>query len=176
MWIPIGWRGWLPLVAAAALAIGAVAAGTFVPVALAGSQGETREFVVEASKFSYSPYRLTVHQGDTVVLRLQPQDVSHGLYLDGYSLETSANPAVPGVAGGEGVLRFVADRPGKFRFRCSLTCGNLHPFMIGELNVESGTGSTNAPFLAAAGAALLVTVGAVVFVSRRKEASDGAGV
>jgi heme/copper-type cytochrome/quinol oxidase subunit 2 len=32
-------------------------------------------------------------------------------------------------------LTFVADQPGTFRLRCSVTCGALHPFMIGKLNV-----------------------------------------
>lgn len=162
-----GRSGWLALLVATAVSVLAVAAGTFIPVALASGQGETREFVVEASKFSYSPYRINVKQGDTVVLRLRPQDVSHGLYLDGYALATQAAPAVPGLPGGEGVLTFVADRPGKFRFRCSVTCGNLHPFMVGELNVESGTPYTNAPFLAAVAAAILVGGGALAYVWRR---------
>ena len=30
---------------------------------------------------------------------------------------------------------FVADQAGVFRFRCSVACGNLHPFMIGKLQV-----------------------------------------
>jgi hypothetical protein len=32
-------------------------------------------------------------------------------------------------------LTFVADRPGTFRLRCSVTCGAMHPFMIGKLQV-----------------------------------------
>ena len=32
-------------------------------------------------------------------------------------------------------LTFVADRTGTFHFRCSVTCGALHPFMIGKLAV-----------------------------------------
>ena len=32
-------------------------------------------------------------------------------------------------------LTFVADHAGSFRFRCSVTCGPLHPFMIGKLYV-----------------------------------------
>jgi cytochrome c oxidase subunit 2 len=166
-------RGWMALVGVASLSVLAVALGTYLPVAFASGQGETHEFIVEASKFSYSPERLRVNLGDTVILRLRPQDVSHGLYLDGYGLETDASPAVPGVPGGEGVLEFVADRPGKFRYRCSVTCGPLHPFMIGELNVESGTPYTNAPFLGAVAATILVGGGALAYVWGRQGTNGG---
>ncbi len=168
-----GRTSWLALVAVASLSVLAVALGTFLPVAFASGQAETREFIVEASKFSYSPERPRVNLGATVILRLRPQDVSHGLYLDGYGLETTAAPAVPGVPGGEGVLKFVADRPGKFRFRCAVTCGPLHPFMIGELNVESGTPYTNAPFLATVAATILVGGGTLAYVWGRKGTGGG---
>lgn len=66
--------------------------------------------MIEARKFEYSTSRIEVNQGDTVILRLRPRDVSHGLYLDGYGLETEAAPAVPGVPGGEGVLTSRAEK------------------------------------------------------------------
>jgi heme/copper-type cytochrome/quinol oxidase subunit 2 len=30
---------------------------------------------------------------------------------------------------------FIAEKSGVFRFRCAVACGNLHPFMIGKLQV-----------------------------------------
>jgi heme/copper-type cytochrome/quinol oxidase subunit 2 len=64
-----------------------------------------------------------------VTIEFKAADVVHGLYLDGYSLNLIAEP------GQTARLTFVADRPGTFRFRCSVTCGPLHPFMIGKLSV-----------------------------------------
>jgi heme/copper-type cytochrome/quinol oxidase subunit 2 len=84
---------------------------------------------IEASQYAYSPGELRVSPGDTVTLELVSTDAVHGLYLDGYGLSMEADPGQPAS------MTFVADRPGSFRFRCNVTCGALHPFMIGRLNV-----------------------------------------
>jgi heme/copper-type cytochrome/quinol oxidase subunit 2 len=86
---------------------------------------------IEASSFQYTPETIHVNSGDRVTIDLVSTDVVHGLYLDGYDLNVTADP------GQTATLSFVADRSGSFRFRCSVTCGALHPFMIGKLTVGS---------------------------------------
>ncbi len=86
---------------------------------------------IEASQFQYTPETIQVHPGDHVTIDLVSTDVVHGLYLDGYDLNVTADP------GQTATLSFIADRSGTFRFRCSATCGALHPFMIGKFNVGS---------------------------------------
>jgi heme/copper-type cytochrome/quinol oxidase subunit 2 len=84
---------------------------------------------IEASMFNFSPNQIRVNPGDTVTVELVSTDVVHGFSLDGYDFELHADPG-QSVSG-----TFVADQPGMFRFRCSIACGNLHPFMIGKFQV-----------------------------------------
>lgn len=114
-----------------------------------------RHFTVDGRQFAYEPGVLQVNQGDTVIITLTASDVVHGLYLDGYGLETRVEP------GQSQTLQFVADKPGKFRYRCSVSCGTLHPFMIGELVVGPNTTFGRAVALLA-----LVVTGVLVFLWR----------
>lgn len=101
----------------------------FLPIPGKAAEPVERTFQIEASQFAYSPAILSVNPGDQVTIELLATDVVHGLSIDGYKLETTSDP-------GQTVrLTFVADRQGTFRFRCTVTCGNLHPFMIGKLQV-----------------------------------------
>lgn len=113
---------WLVL-ALAALSI------ALAPAPHSAAAPTARFFRIQARSFEYSPAVIAVNPGDTVTLELASEDYSHGLYLDGYNLEVTAEP------GSSARLTFVADRSGSFRFRCSVTCGPLHPFMIGKLVV-----------------------------------------
>jgi len=105
------------------------------PIALAARAARAaraeRHFRIEASSFQYTPEALQVNPGDHVTIDLVSTDVVHGLYIDGYDLNVTADP------GQTATLSFVADQSGAFRFRCSVTCGALHPFMIGKLDVGS---------------------------------------
>jgi heme/copper-type cytochrome/quinol oxidase subunit 2 len=93
----------------------------------------TRLFRIDASQSSYAPSELSVNRGDTVTIELTSTDAVHGLYVYGYDVSVQADP------GQTATLTFVADKPGSFRFRCNVTCGALHPFLIGRLKVGGNT-------------------------------------
>lgn len=110
-----------------------------------------RFFHIEAGDFAYSPAVLQVNPGDQVTIELVSTDVVHGLYVDGYDLSVESDPGQPAT------LIFTADRPGTFRLRCSVTCGALHPFMVGKLQVGS-----NQLFLRGMGLAFLAFLGITI--------------
>jgi heme/copper-type cytochrome/quinol oxidase subunit 2 len=89
----------------------------------------TRHINITAEDFGFTPGVIRVNPGDRVTLELEAGDVVHGLYLDEYALAVTAEPGQPAA------ISFVADRTGTFRWRCSVTCGALHPFMMGKLQV-----------------------------------------
>lgn len=99
------------------------------PLPLSSARPAQRRVRIEASMAGFDPATISVRRGDHVTVELVSTDVVHGLYLDGYGLSVTADP------GQAATLTFVADRPGTFRFRCSVTCGPLHPFLMGKLHV-----------------------------------------
>lgn len=123
---------WLALWPLGAL-LGMALLVAFAPFPAWGDQPAKRLFSIEASQFAYSPPVISVNPGDHVTIELLSTDVVHGLSIDGYDLETTSDP------GQTASLSFVADRQGSYRFRCSATCGNMHPFMIGKLQVGHNT-------------------------------------
>lgn len=123
-----------------------------------------REVVVRASQYAYAPGVIRVGRMEQVTLVLEAEDMTHGLYVDGYGAKTEAVPGRPGR------LRFVADRVGKFPLRCSTVCGPLHPFMLGELIVEP-----NRPLWRAVALALLLAAGTVAFLAAEPARRAGEG-
>ena len=101
----------------------------FAPLPVPTIAPQERTFEIDAHQFAYSPSELHVNPGDTVNIHLTSTDVVHGLYVDGYDISVEAD------LGHSATLTFVADKPGSFRFRCNITCGAMHPFMIGKLTV-----------------------------------------
>ena len=114
----------------------------------------THTIDLKAKKYGYSPSRIVVNRGDTVVLKPTSLDVTHGFLLDGYPVEfmikqQGINFLKYTWEDDEGKrhtdwdkvseVDFVAEKSGKYVFRCTQTCGNLHPFMTGELIVRPNT-------------------------------------
>ncbi len=142
------WRRWIP----ALLLLAALAVLSLPPASgVSGKNSGARVVQVRASRYAFEPAVLRVRPGERVTLELVPADVVHGLYLDGYGLELEADP------GQTAEVSFIASEPGVFRIRCSVTCGPMHPFMLGRLEVGE---PKRAPRIAAA--ALLALAAGVV--------------
>ncbi len=132
-------------------------------------KGERRDFVIKARQYAYDPHRIVANQGDEVHIRVAALDVVHGFFLEGYDIEVEMHPGrLPFKMrhpSGEEAFElveeavFTADHVGKFRYRCSVPCGSLHPFMLGELIVRP-----NYPFLASVGGAVGVFLAGFVLM------------
>ncbi len=136
---------------------GQIASGMVLVLSLAGfgalgfvvaptlPKPQERSFTVVAHRYGYDPAVIRVNRGDTVRLRFVSEDVVHGFYLEGHDLDLRIIPMRSTVevhrsahAGAPEVVEevvFRADREGKFRYRCSQTCGFMHPFMLGDFVV-----------------------------------------
>jgi heme/copper-type cytochrome/quinol oxidase subunit 2 len=104
------------------------------------------DFDIVGHKYAYDPPVIHVNQGDEVHVKFSSRDVMHGFFLEGYDLDSLAepgkagilfrHPSVTGAFTHADEIVFKADKRGKFRYRCSMTCGYMHPFMMGVLIVE----------------------------------------
>lgn len=136
---------------------------------------QERAFTIRARQYAYEPAVIRVNRGDTVRLRLISNDVVHGFYLEGHDLDVRIlplepvvevrRPSRPGAVEEAEEVVFTADREGKFRYRCSQTCGFMHPFMLGEMVV-----APNRLFPTSVGMALGLLLGGLVIAARHEEA------
>jgi heme/copper-type cytochrome/quinol oxidase subunit 2 len=130
-------------------AVAGAALGVLLALALDRGRGpvggESRHHVINlvARRYAFDPPVIRVERGDEVRLRFASLDVVHGVYLEGYDIDVTIEPLRREVQVRRGnkppeTMRevvFKAERGGKFRYRCSKTCGVMHPFMVGELIV-----------------------------------------
>mgnify|MGYP001171469754 FL=1 len=120
----------------------------------ASAASTAHTLTLDMRQFEFTPGRFEVQQGDTVTILLTASDVVHGFYLDGYGIEQRVEPGI------SQQISFTADQAGKFRYRCAVSCGTLHPFMIGELVVN-----TNFPFWRALAMLGVSLIGSLVYLS-----------
>lgn len=107
---------------------------------------QEKHITIRARSYAYTPHRIRVNKGDKLILRTISEDVTHGLFLEGYDFETKErgqyeyfwmrHPSKEREFIQVDEATLIANKAGKFRYRCSVTCGNFHPFMLGELIVE----------------------------------------
>lgn len=138
------------------------------------SSAQERHFTIIARKYAYDPPVLNVNRGDRVRIRLVSKDVTHGFFLEGYDLDAKVRPENPTFwarqpSKGEAYkeveeIEFIASRTGKFRYRCSITCGYMHPFMQGELIVRPN-------YLYSTAVGLSLALGAGMLLSFRRAAA-----
>lgn len=123
------------------------------------AQPVERVIRVEASDYAFTPSVIHANPGDTITIELVSKDVVHGLTIDGYPVDIQSDPGQPAQ------VTFVADKAGTFKLRCSVACGNLHPFMTGKISV-----GPNLLLYRAVGLALLTVVYGAVQASRKAQA------
>lgn len=102
---------------------------------------------VSAQKYKFTPNIIRVKDGSRVEIKVHSVDDTHGIKLSVYP-EGSHDKSRPGLLfdnpkengnvekGKDQVLKFVAQRPGTYDFKCSKFCGFGHHRMKGKLVVE----------------------------------------
>lgn len=91
-----------------------------------------RSIRITAERFTFSPSRITLQQGEVAELIITSEDTDHGFHIPAAGI----NAAVPQAGKGELRIRFAADKKGRYRFECSRPCGAGHNLMRGEIVVK----------------------------------------
>lgn len=128
-------RGWSRAAVRRAVAIVSCAALLGGAGLFAGAISPTREareveIPLTVRKFAFTPPRLAVEAGDRITFKIRSLDITHGFSIEGTGVNTTILP------GRETRVTVVAEKPGKIRYRCTVVCGPLHPYMVGEVIVR----------------------------------------
>jgi len=89
-----------------------------------------RPFSLVARRYTFSPARLEVFEGDLVRIELRTADIAHSFTVDDYRISKRVSP------GQVVTFEFRAERPGTFRFYCELKAEDGCRQMHGDLVVK----------------------------------------
>ena len=89
--------------------------------AIASEPPAQAEIRITARRFEFSPKMITISKGERVKLLVTSEDVDHGIAIDAFNIDVKL-PAKQ-----TKTIEFTADREGRFRFYCSVFCGDGHP-------------------------------------------------
>jgi heme/copper-type cytochrome/quinol oxidase subunit 2 len=106
-------------------------AGSAAGAAAPGRQ-QSPPIQVRARKYSYSPSRIDVREGDLVTVNFEAEDIPHSFTIDddAYRIAKRAAPGQPVT------FEFRAEKAGSFPFYCNLTADEGCRKMRGELVVR----------------------------------------
>lgn len=103
---------------------------TYLAIAIAGMGARTaptstapRRIEITARRFTYNPDVVTLKQGESVLLVLKSEDVSHGLRIRELGLDLKTSKTKPAEK------LFTPQKAGNFVGHCSVFCGAKHGSM-----------------------------------------------
>lgn len=156
------------------IAIGVILGGV---IGWSSPEPVRRDILVKARQYAYDPPVIKVNKGDTLHIKLTSLDVVHGFFVEGYDIDARIfshqkkfnirHPSEGEKWTEVEELVLITDKTGKFRYRCSNTCGTMHPFMQGELVVQPNT-----TYHAGVGGIVGLFFGMIWMFSRRVKAQD----
>jgi cytochrome c oxidase subunit II len=91
-----------------------------------------RVITITAERFTFSPSKITLKQGELVEFVLVSDDTDHGFHIPAAAVQV----AIPPSGRGEARVRFIAKEKGRFVFECSRPCGAGHNLMRGYIEVK----------------------------------------
>jgi cytochrome c oxidase subunit II len=95
------------------------------------SRAETpRRIEISASRFKYTPSEITLKKGEPVVLVLRSTDVTHGLKVADFNVQTKDVKK-----GQDTEIAITPTVAGHFIGKCAHFCGKGHGSMILQINV-----------------------------------------
>lgn len=114
--------------AVSAALLGSAAAAAFLFAAHSAPVAE-QQVSMQAMKFDYLPFEITVKKGIPVALELSTLDRLHGFDAPALGLHTEIQPGPPTV------LRFLPEKAGTYNVHCDIFCGDGHEGMAGHIIV-----------------------------------------
>jgi cytochrome c oxidase subunit 2 len=100
-----------------------------VGVAKPVSDPELREIKVTARGFEFNPKTINVTKGERVRLAVTSEDVDYAFAIKELDIDQAIK------AKQTKVIELTPTKEGRFEFSCSVSCGDRHPDMVGELVV-----------------------------------------
>jgi heme/copper-type cytochrome/quinol oxidase subunit 2 len=93
-------------------------------------EAPVKSIKMTAQNWKWTPQTIRVQKGTRVIIDFQSWDASHSFELKAFGIK------VPLPQDKTGHVEFVADKVGKFKWRCGRPCGDGCPKMVGKLIVE----------------------------------------